>query len=248
MKLWRVVKKQTQLEDSEGDEIHQRNDRERERKMEKGCQRKDSKKSRKDTKGSKRWRKGHRWEQRKGGRNKWKDKMRTLRKKGWDEDRKQNRSSVKMNESNTPMYTPEAESRHGGRDAGGRGERRGESEGEAEREDISLPACSAESSQQVRARSLATAAVDGSRSSWLEPLLCSLCCEMFSTYYTQLTSSHRSFMQINVRPGDICLLTDSGLSFPLGAVREARGFNLSLQIYAHSSAWFHGGQLCNMIA
>lgn len=98
-------------------------------------------------------------------------------------------------------------------------------------EEISLPACSAESSQQVRAWSLATAAVGSSRSSWLEALLCSFCCGMFSTYYTQLTSSHWRFMQINVRPRDICMLTDSGLSFlllPCAVVRETRGFNLSL--------------------
>lgn len=94
---------------------------------------------------------------------------------------------------------------------------RGGGGGRDEQEEISLPACSAESSQQVRAWSLATA-VGSSRSSWLEALLRSFCCGMFSTYYTQLTSSHRRFMQINVRPRDICLLTDSGLFFPLGAV------------------------------
>lgn len=56
-------------------------------------------------------------------------------------------------------------------------------------------------------------------------------------------------MQINVRPKDICLLTDSGLlllSFLLPPVmlrKRAQGFNLPVQIHAHPSGQCHGGRL-----
>lgn len=162
---------------------------------------------------------------------------------GFNENKKETTAVERMNEwvKQTCVQTwsrhtrkPALRMRHGGR-WDERREKIGHRERGRERvdggEEISLPACSAESSQQVRAWSLATAAVGSSRSSWLEALLCSFCCGMFSTYYTQLTYSHRRFMQINVRPRDICLLTDSGLSFLsllCAVVQEARGFNLSL--------------------
>lgn len=108
-------------------------------------------------------------------------------------------------------------------------------------EEISLPACSAESSQQVRAWSLAAAAVGSSRSSWLEALLCPFCCGMFSTYYPQVTSfAPALYMQINVRPmGSVSSEHIPGSPSLLGAVPcRLCGFML-IQVEDSFLIWLH---------